>query len=162
VRPGDFERWVPRSIFDELEKPDMTMQMNRRRALLAGAAVAAAASPAAAAGLMSAQGDTAVGKLWAQAQTLRGKLDRYAAEIAAAERQGGIPGWMRLSGEANALGEARYQALVKLLKSTPVNNEDVRLMARAAQDADMASGPRLWANNQVAGALDAYVSVKIG
>ena len=80
----------------------MTSGMNRRRALLAGAALAAAASPAAAMSVMTAEGDTAIGKLWAQAQSLRGKLDRYSAEIAAAERQGGLPGWMRLKGEAYA------------------------------------------------------------
>lgn len=132
----------------------MTMQMNRRRALLAGAAVAAAATPAAAAGLAPAQGDTAVGRLWAQAQALRGKMDRYAAEIADAERQGGIPGWMRLSGEANELGEARYQTLVKMLKAAPADAQDVRLIARAAQDSDIANGPRAWAVAQASDALD--------
>lgn len=135
----------------------MTMQINRRRALLAGAAVAAAATPAAAAGLTAAQGDTAVGKLWSEAQALRGKMDRYAAEIASAERQGGIPGWMRLSGEANTLGDARYNTLVKILKSTPANAQDVRLIARAAQEPDMLNGPRSWAVAQAADALDAFV-----
>lgn len=134
----------------------MTMQINRRRALLAGAAVAAAATPAAAASLAPAQGDTAVGKLWAQAQALRGKMDRYAEEIAAAERQGGIPGWMRLSGEANELGEARYQTLVNILKAKPASTQDMRLIARAAQDADMRNGPASWAVAQATDALAGF------
>lgn len=138
----------------------MTMQINRRRALLAGAAVAAAATPAAAAGLTASQGDTAVGKLWSEAQALRGKMDRYAAQIADAERQGGIPGWMRLSGEANELGEARYQTLVKLLKASPANAQDVRLIARAAQESDIANGPRGWAAAQASDAL-AHVAGKL-
>lgn len=134
----------------------MTMHLNRRRALLAGAALAAAATPAVAAGLAPAQGDTAVGKLWAQAQALRGKMDRYAAEIADAERQGGIPGWMRLSGEANELGEARYQTLVQILKAKPASADDMRLIARAAQERDIAEGPRGWAVAQVSDALAGF------
>jgi hypothetical protein len=135
----------------------MTLELNRRRALLAGAAVAAAAGPAAAAGVLSPKGDTTIGRLWAEAETLRGKLDLYAAEIAAAERQGGIPGWMRLSGEANALGEARYQTLVRMLKSTPASADDVRLVARAAQEGDIVNGPRSWAAMQTASALEGLV-----
>jgi hypothetical protein len=140
----------------------MSYRLNRRRALLAGAAVAAAASPAAAAGVMTSHGDTAIGALWAKAQSLRGKLDRHAAEIAEAERQGGVPGWMRLQGEANHIGEARYQTLVQILKATPKSHEDVRTMARAAQDADMAMGPRAWAHGQVAQALEDYVAARVG
>lgn len=136
----------------------MPSNITRRRALMAGAAVAAAAGPAAAAGLASGAGDTAIGKLWAQAESLRGKLDAWSAEIAAAERQGGIPGWMRLSGEANAVGEARYQALVQILKTTPKSAADLRLMARAAQDRDIADGPRLWAVAQTRAALDGFAA----
>jgi hypothetical protein len=136
----------------------MPSNITRRRALMAGAAVAAAASPAAAAGLAAGTGDTAIGKLWAQAESLRGKLDAWSAEIAAAERQGGIPGWMRLSGEANAVGEARYQTLVQILKATPKSAADLRLMASAAQDRDIADGPRLWAVAQTREALDGFAS----
>ncbi|MBL8587835.1 MAG: hypothetical protein JNK46_04845 [Methylobacteriaceae bacterium] len=136
----------------------MTSTITRRRALMAGAAVAAAASPAVAAGLGAPSGDTAIGKLWAEAETLRGKLDAYAADVAAAERLGGIPGWMRLSGEAHALGQARYEALVSILKATPATADDLRLMARAAQSNDMANGPQLWAARQTREALASFAA----
>lgn len=125
----------------------MTSTITRRRALMAGAAVAAAA------GLGASAGDTTIGRLWAQAESLRGKLDAYSAEVAAAERLGGIPGWMRLSGEANAIGNARYEALVAILKTSPASADDLRLMAKAAQTADIAAGPRLWAAQQTRDAL---------
>ena len=45
--------------------------------------------------------ETAIGKLWSEAEVLNARLDAYRAEIAAAAQNGGISGWMRLGGEAS-------------------------------------------------------------
>lgn len=127
--------------------------MNRktlsRRVILAGA-TAAAAAPALAA--TPAAPATPVARLWAEAESLKLALLRHRAAIAAAAGTGGIPGWMRLGGEANRIAEARYGKLIALLNSRPETRGDLAILAKVAQDDDILAGPRAWASEKLAAA----------
>ncbi|MCZ8183155.1 MAG: hypothetical protein O9322_09310 [Beijerinckiaceae bacterium] len=120
-----------------------------RRLVLAGATAAAtfpamAASPAAPA--------TPIARLWAEAESLRLGLLRHRGAIADAAASGGIPGWMRLGGEANRIAEARYGKLVAILNSRAEARGDLAILARVAQDDDILAGPRAWASERLAAA----------
>jgi hypothetical protein len=123
-----------------------------RRALVAGVTVAAAAPALAAAPLLS--GRTAIGQLWTEAEALRVSLDAHRAEIAqVATRAGdGVPGWMRLAGEANRIGEARYGKLVAILNAKPEKASDLAIIAKVSQDVDLLAGARGWAAERLASA----------
>lgn len=123
-----------------------------RRALVAGVTVAAAAPALAAAPAMT--GTTAIGKLWQEAEALRLSLDAHRAEIAeaAALASDGVPGWMRLAGDANRIGEARYGKLTAILRAKPEKASDLAIIAKVSQDADMLAGARGWAAERLASA----------
>jgi hypothetical protein len=126
-----------------------TKTLSRRMVVAGTAALAAgpvlAAAPAA---------PTPIASLWAQAQTLATRLASHRGLIAeAAARAGdGVPGWMRLGGEANAIAEERYGKLVAILRETPKNAGDLAIIAKVSQDADISAGARLWASERLAAA----------
>jgi hypothetical protein len=133
--------------------------MNRkplsRRVILAGATAVAAApalanTPAAPA--------TPIARLWAEAESLKLALLRHRAAIAEAAGTGGIPGWMRLGGEANRIAEARYGKLITLLNSRPETKGDLAILAKVAQDDDILAGPRAWASEKLAAASQALAA----
>jgi len=106
--------------------------------------------------LAAAAESTPVARLWARAQALKAQMAPFAARIEAACRNGGTPGWMRLTGKANALGEARYNILIAILKSSPGTIDDLAIIARAAGDADIHGGPRAWAHGEFDRAASAF------
>ncbi len=136
-----------------------------RRALVA-AASAAAAAPLAIAGSSISQasvsgdvlafsaktpaGATTIGRLWAEAEDLRQRLDAHRAAISEAAQSGGISGWMRLGGEANRIGEERYRKLVAVLNAEPEAASDLAVMGRAALEDDIRSGAFGWAGERLA------------
>ncbi|CAN1555664.1 hypothetical protein MCEMSEM23_02389 [Rhabdaerophilaceae bacterium] len=121
-----------------------------RRALVAGTA-ALAVGPALA---IHATTPTPIARLWSEAQTLASKLaaHRGAIRSAALRANDGVPGWMRLTGEANAIAEARYRKLVTILNTAPSNQGDLAILAKVSQDSDIASGARTWASEKLAAA----------
>ncbi len=119
-----------------------------RRTLVAGAAITGATLIAGAPAF--AAGTTPIAKLWADAETLRGQLAVHRDAIAAAAANGGIPGWMRLGGEANKIAEARYGKLIAILKAEPKNAQDLAIIAKVTQDNDIAEGGRAWASARLA------------
>lgn len=130
----------------------MNNRPTRREAILGIAAVATGtAFITASSTLLSASTNTPIAQLWAKAESLKIKLGAFKHEIAAAEmsRSGGVSGWMYLNGAGYKIGNARYDALVAVLKSKPLNASDAAIMAKAAQDVDMQSGPRGWATARV-------------
>ena len=128
----------------------MTETRTSRRMLIAGAASIAAAVPALAAGGSAVTGATPVAALWAKAEALRLKLESHRAEIASLASRGGAPGWMYLGGEANKLGQARYETLVQIIKAEPKSASDLAVMAKVALDPDIQQGPRGWAYERLA------------
>jgi hypothetical protein len=137
----------------------MTFTTSRRAMLGAAAAFAAApaaalasASPATPAGLDAAApaATGAVRALWDQVIDLSIRMNAHVHEIATADRGTGLPGWMYVQGEANALGNARYEALIEILKSTPASAEDIAIIARAATHHDILDGPKSFAHQQLA------------
>ena len=75
---------------------------------------------------------------------------RTSRAIAVAFRSGGVPGWMRLKGEAYALGERRYSLLVEILNAPPASAADLAMQRLAADDSEMRDGPRDWACGRLA------------
>jgi hypothetical protein len=118
-----------------------------RRALVTGATLAAAA-PA----LAAASGTTPIAKLWAEAQSLGSQLTAHRSAITAAAGKGGIPGWMRLGGEANRIAEARYGKLIEILNTPAKTAGDLAILGKVSQDEDILSGARSWASERLASA----------
>ena len=127
----------------------MTTTTLTRRALVATAG-ALAVVPAVAAAPLASSPTTTIGKLWGEAEMLRKSLDVHRGAIAAAAMNGGISGWMRLGGEANRIGEARYGRLVAILKAQPELASDLAIMGRVTLDEDMRGGSIGWAGEQLA------------
>lgn len=115
-----------------------------RRVVMAGVALGLAA-PA----IAATPETTTIGRFWAEAETLRAKLTRHRGEIARAA-QGGIPGWMRLSGEVNGIAEARYGKLIAILNAKPEKASDLAIIAKVSQDSDILEGGRAWAAERLA------------
>lgn len=122
-----------------------------RRVMLAGATLAAAA-PALAASPAAPAAKTAIGKLWAEAEALKLQLLAHRGAIAEAAAKGGIPGWMRLGGEANRIAEARYGKLVAILNSDARDSGDLAILGKVSQDGDILNGARAWASERLAAA----------
>jgi len=123
-----------------------------RRALL-GATAALAAAPAAALAATGPAPATATGTvraLWDTVMEMTIRLNAHSNAIAAADRGTGLPGWMYVEGEANRLGNARYDALVAILKARPASAEDIAIIARAATHPDIMDGPKGFAHQQLA------------
>jgi hypothetical protein len=136
----------------------MTEKLNATRRAVLAAAGASLAAPALAAvpAMPAAARQTQIGRLWAEAQALGRRMQPYAGRVAALEESAGLPGWMRLKGAANELGEKRYGALVAILKAKPESIGDLALVGRAANDPDIVNGPATWARFQFDDAARAY------
>ena len=121
----------------------------RRHILAGGAALAAspvlAAVPAFAA---PAAKSSVIAQLWAKAEALKGQMLAHGAEIARGAQRSGLPGWMVASGPANALGNSRYDTLVRILQSKPAGLDDLAIVGKATVDHDMQNGPKSWAHAQ--------------
>ncbi len=127
-----------------------------RRMLVAGVTLAAvapafAAAPQAATGTVAAR-STAIGALWAEAEALKRQLIAHRGAIAEAAANGGIPGWMRLGGEANRIAEARYAKLVAILNTPAKTADDLAVLGKVSQDDDILNGARSWASERLASA----------
>ncbi len=123
----------------------MSIPTISRRHLLAGAAslgAVAVVSPVFA--------STAIARAWARAEALRVQMAPHGRAIEAAFRAGGVPGWMRMKGDAYAYGETRYGLLVDILNATPTSAADLEVQRRAARDGEMQDGPRDWAHARLA------------
>ena len=120
-----------------------------RRTVLAGAgALAAAPALAAVPGGLAGAGESEAARLWREAAALQRQMQPYASEMTAMSARAGLPGWMRLSGAANDLGNRRYGKLIAILKSKPESLNDLAIIAAANRDADIAGGPATWARFQ--------------
>lgn len=121
-----------------------------RRLALAGAG-AACLAPAAAAAAVSPRHnpETALTALWREVKSLDAALQPHADAIKAAAT-GGVPGWMRLTGEINRLGEERYRRLVAIINGPAVNDADLAIKAQAALHEDIRAGAFTWAGETLA------------
>ena len=126
-----------------------TSDLFSRRGFVAAGAVAAiaAASPVLAAER------TPIARAWARAEALRRGLAPHGRAIVAAFRSGGVPGWMRLKGEAYALGETRYGLIVEILNAAPTSAADLEIQRRAARDPECG-----WPSRLGSGPADACAS----
>jgi hypothetical protein len=121
-----------------------------RRAMLGATAAFAAlpALPAAGFAALSTPAATpavasgAIRRLWDDVVELSIKLGNHDTPIV--HGQSGLPGWMYDKGEANALGHARYEKLMEILRSQPQSSEDLSIIARAASHIDVENGPRTY------------------
>ena len=136
------------------------MTVTTRRAML-GATAALAVVPTAAFAATSTVAPAAapiaspvaageIRQLWDKVIDLSIRMNAHVYDTTMADRGTGLPGWMYVSGEANDLGNARYDALVQILKSAPQSREDMSIIARAATHADIAAGPASYASQQLA------------
>jgi hypothetical protein len=124
----------------------MTTSTITRRTAFAGAAALSIVPVAASASAKQ----TAIGALWHDAEMLGAKLDAYRAEIAAAAQNGGIAGWMRLGGEANALGGQRYGKLMAILHAKPETQGDLAVIARVVLDDEIQNSAKGYAADRFA------------
>lgn len=140
--------------------------MTTRRALL-GATAALAAAPAAftasvaaaapmTAAPASAAATSSIRQLWDEVIDLSIRLGGHPTPLVAQET--GLPGWMYDSGEANALGNARYDKLVAILHSTPTSTDDLSIIARAASHCDIQAGPQSYASARLSQAAMAMAA----
>ena len=127
-----------------------------RRAVLASAgAMAAVPAVAAVPAGFAGKGATEVARLWKQAGALRRQMQPYAADIAVSARSG-LPGWMRLQGAANDLGNRRYDTLVAILKTKAESLDDLHVIAQATREEEISGGPATWARFQFDAAARDY------
>jgi hypothetical protein len=123
-----------------------------RRAVLAAAGASAAAPALAAIPAFAAKDarpyETVISRLWSRAVALERQLKPFAAEIAVKEQDAGLPGWMRLTGVANDLGNLRYDTLVSILKSQPQSIDDLATIAQVTKEKEISRGPITWARFQ--------------
>lgn len=132
----------------------MSLATTRRTVLCTAAAAAAIpsafAAPALRAPAAAPVASGAVRALWDDVVNLTIRMGAHADALGAASPATGLPAWMYVPGEANALGNARYDALIAILKSTPETAEDLDILTRAAAHGDIVQGPVSFANRQVA------------
>lgn len=133
----------------------LTNKTLSRRTLVAGVTLAAVPALAAA---PVATGTTPIAKLWSEAQTLASELAAHRGAIATAASTGGIPGWMRLGGEANRIAEARYAKLVAILNTPAKTAGDLAILGKVSQDDDILNGARAWASERLASATIALAA----
>jgi hypothetical protein len=128
--------------------------MNEKSTLTRRMIVAGTAAFAAVPAIASTPAPTPIATLWSEAQALGSQLAAHRSAIAAAalRTRDGVPGWMRLGGEANRIAEARYQKLVAILNETPRHRGDLAILARVSQDSDISAGARAWASERLAAA----------
>jgi hypothetical protein len=154
-RPEVFNLGASLAVKHHKKDLRMTTFALTRRMAVAGAAVAVA-TPALA---VASKSPTPIGKLWREAEVLKSQLDTHRAVIAAKASEGGIAGWMRLGGDANSIGEARYARLMAILNTAPTNQGDVAIMARVVQDEDIQQGAKGFAADRLASAVIATASM---
>lgn len=128
-------------------KPTASAALSRR-AMIAGLGVAAAAPAAYAA---PAKPLTPIARLWRDAENLRAEISAYRSEIELASVNG-VPGWMRLGGDANRLAEQRYTKLIEILNAPAKNVEDLKIIGQVSMDTDILNGARSWAAERLASA----------
>lgn len=138
----------------------MSINTSRRALLGATAALAAAPATALAAPVLTGagSGSSSIAALWTEVTDLTIRMGAFGTRIAAAERGDSVPGWMRLSGEVNDLGNARYDRLVAILKAKPQSVDDLAIVARAAGHRDIVSGPSAFAAGKLA---EAALSLRV-
>jgi hypothetical protein len=119
-----------------------------RRTLVTGLTVVAATPVLA---TTPAKVATPIGKLWAEAELLRGQLQAHRAEIEKAAVDG-VPGWMRIGTEANRIAEARYGKLIEILNAPAKNLDDLKIIGQVSMDTDVLNGARSWAAERFASA----------
>jgi hypothetical protein len=124
----------------------MTTPSLTRRSAFAGVAALTVVPVVASA----ASRDTAISRLWQEAESLDQQLNAYRAQIVAAAQNGGISGWMRLGGEANTLGGQRYAKLMAILHAKPENQADLTILARVVLDDEITNGAKGYAAEQFA------------
>jgi hypothetical protein len=124
----------------------MTNSTISRRTAFAGAAALSIVPAVASASARQ----TTIGSLWNEAETLGTRLESFRAEIAASAQNGGISGWMRLGGEANALGGQRYGKLMAILHAKPETQADLTVMARVILDGEIQNSAKGYAADQFA------------
>ena len=127
-----------------------------RRAVLASAgAMAAMPAFAAVPAGFAGKGETEVARLWRHAGALKRQMQPYAADMAVSARSG-LPGWMRLQGAANSIGNRRYDTLVTILKTKAERLDDLHIIAQATREEEIAGGPATWARFQFDAASRGY------
>jgi hypothetical protein len=119
-----------------------------RRAALAGAAAFTVAPMAASAGPQA----SPIAALWARAERLKAELAPFAETIRVKTSEGGISGWMRMTGAANRLGHQRHATLVAILNEAPQHGTDLAIMAKASRDNAFLLGGQSWAAEKLASA----------
>ena len=140
------------------------MTITRRHAVLgataafaalpvAGIAAPSVGTPAASAAAVAAGH---IRRLWDDVIELSIKLGNHDTPIV--HPKSGLPGWMYDAGEANALGHARYEKLIEILRATPRNSEDIAIIARAATHADIENGPRTYGAARLAAAAQSMAA----
>jgi hypothetical protein len=143
-------------------EPAMTNTSMTRRGIVTAAAALTVAPAAIAATTPPKPASTTISALWADAEALRIRLEAHRGAIAAAAESGGISGWMRLGGEANAIGEVRYAKLVAIMKAEPAAQHDLSIMARVTLDDDFCRGAFNWAGEQLARAMVGFGAPAVG
>lgn len=129
----------------------MTDVKTTRRTLIAGVA-ALASVPAVAA---TRDAETPIARLWGEAESLKSRL----GELVTVAEGDSVPRWMRTKGEANVLGNRRYETLVTLLTQDAKTAGDLGLMARTTAESEIVNGPRAWAHERLAAATLAFSAV---
>lgn len=132
----------------------MTELKTTRRTMIAGVA-ALASVPVSGAALAATRGETAVARLWGEAESLKARLGTL-VNVAAGDT---VPGWMREKGEASVIGNRRYETLVTLLNQDAKTAGDLGLMARTTAESEIVNGPRQWAHERLAAATQAFHAV---
>jgi hypothetical protein len=123
-----------------------TSTVSRRLALIG--AGAACVAPAAA---VAAPSDTALTVLWREVKALDAAMLPHADAVSAATAEsGGLPGWMRLNGEVNRIGEERYRRLVAIINGPVSRDGDLAIKAEAAMHPDIRNGAFTWAGETLA------------
>ncbi len=124
----------------------MTTSTITRRTAFAGAAALSIVPAVASANART----TTIGTLWNETEALGARLESFRAEITASAQSGGISGWMRLGGEANALGGQRYGKLMAILHTKPETQGDLAIMARVILDDEIQNSAKGYAAEQFA------------
>ena len=89
-----------------------------------------------------------ISRLWDRAQSLSRQLQAHDTELGFAAARSTLPAWMVASGQANALGNARYETIVQILHSRAASLDDLAIIGKATNDSDMQNGPKSWAHAQ--------------
>ena len=129
----------------------MTLKISTtRRHILVGSAALAASPVLSAVPAFAAPAcqTSAISQLWGRAQSLSRQMLVHETELGLAAARSTLPAWMVASGKANALGNARYETIVQILRSPAASLDDLAIIGKATNDHDMQNGPKSWAHAQ--------------